>query len=176
MKDATAGLGSAAAWPVVARAQVRQRIPMIGYLDPGTTGTDLRLNALRQGLDQGGYVEGKNVEILFRYAEFRHDRLWSLAVDLVHHGVDVIVATEGAPALAAKQATATIPIVFETGLDPIAIGFVPRLDRPGGNMTGVSFLSDAYFAKGVELMHELVPEAGTFSYLKNPTQLVNQAV
>ena len=85
-----------------------------------------------------------------------------------------MVATGAAPALAAKEATATIPIVFATGLDPVAIGFVPRLNRPGSNLTGASFLSDAYFAKGIELMHELVPEAGTFSYLMNPTNPARQ--
>jgi putative ABC transport system substrate-binding protein len=88
----------------------------------------------------------------------------------------VIVATGGAPALAAKEATATIPIVFATGLDAVAIGFVLRLNRPGGNLTGASYLSDAYCAKGIELMHELVPEAGTFSYLMNPTNPVVNAI
>ena len=169
-------LGGAAAWPLAAGAQVRQRIPVIGYLSAGAAASDGRfLAAFREGLGQD-YVEGRNVEILFRYAEFQHDRLPSLVADLVRRGVAVIVATGGAPALAAKMATATIPIVFGPGLDAVAIGFVPRLNRPGGNLTGASYLSDAYFAKGIELMHELVPEAGTFSYLMNPTNPVNHAI
>src|SRR6516164_299045 len=174
-REFIAGLGGAAAWPLAAGAQVRQRIPVIGYLSAGAAASDGRaLTAFREGLDQGGYVEGRNVEILFRYAEFQHDRLPSLVADLVRRGVALIVATGGAPALAAKEATATIPIVFATGLDPVAIGFVPRLNRPGGNLTGASYLSDAYYAKGIELMHELVPEAGTFSYLMNPTNPTRQ--
>jgi putative ABC transport system substrate-binding protein len=175
-RDFIAGLG-AAAWPLVAGAQVRQRIPVIGYLSAGTAASDgSSLTALRQGLDQAGYVEGRNVEILFRYAEFQFDRLPSLAADLVRRGVAVIAADGGAPALSAKEATATIPIVFATGLDSVAIGFVPRLSRPGGNLTGVSYIADAYFAKGIELMHELVPEAGAFSYLMNPTNPINHAI
>jgi putative ABC transport system substrate-binding protein len=168
-REFIAALGGAAVWPLAAGAQVRQRLPVIGYLSAGSAASDRFLAAFREALDQGGYVEGRNVEILFRYAEFQHDRLPSLVADLVRRGVAVIVATGGAPALAAKEATATIPIVFATGLDAVAIGFVPRLNRPGGNLTGASYLSDAYFAKGIELMHELVPEAGTFSYLMNPT-------
>jgi putative tryptophan/tyrosine transport system substrate-binding protein len=109
-REFIAGLGSVVTLPLAARAQVRQRIPVIGYLDSGTAGTDRMLNAWRQGLDQGGYVEGKNVEILFSYAEFQNDRLRSLFADLVHRGVDVIVASGGASALTAKEATATIPM------------------------------------------------------------------
>jgi putative ABC transport system substrate-binding protein len=108
-REFIAGLGSAAAWPAVARAQ-QAAVPVIGYLGSRTAGTDRMLNAWRQGLDQGGYVEGKNVEILFSYAEFQQDRLRSLAADLVHRGVDVIVASGGASALTAKEATATIPM------------------------------------------------------------------
>src|SRR6516225_8980795 len=124
-REFIAALGGAAAWPLAAGAQVRQRIPVIGYLSAGTAASDRFLAAFRETLNQGGYVEGRNVEILFRYAEFQHDRLPSLVADLVRRGVALIVATGGAPALAAKEATATIPIVFATGLDPVAIGFVP---------------------------------------------------
>ena len=173
-REFIAALGGAAVWPLAAGAQVRQRLPVIGYLSAGSAASDRFLAAFRETLNQGGYVEGRNVEILFRYAEFQHDRLPSLVADLVRRGVAVIVATGGAPALAAKKATSTIPIVFATGLDAVAIGFVPRLNQPGGNLTGASYLSDAYFAKGIELMHELVPDAGTFSYLMNPTNPARQ--
>ena len=129
-REFIAGLGGAVAWPLAATAQVRQRIPVIGYLSAGAAASDGRfLAAFREGLDQEGYVEGRNVKILFRYAEFQHDRLPSLAADLIRRGVAVMVATGAAPALAAKEATGTIPIVFATGLDPVAIGFVPRLNR-----------------------------------------------
>jgi putative ABC transport system substrate-binding protein len=176
-REFIATLGGAAAWPLAALAQVRQRIPVIGYLSAGSAASEGRaLTAFREGLGQDGYVEGRNVEILFRYAEFQHDRLPTLTADLVRRGVAVIIATGGAPALAAKEATATIPIVFDTGLDPVAIGFVPRLNRPGRNLTGASYLSDPYFAKGIELMHELMPEAATFSYLMNPTNPVNHVI
>src|SRR6516162_7723916 len=172
-REFIAGLGgAAAAWPMVARAQ--RTVPVIGFLGAGASTVELA--SFRQGLKEGGYEEGRNVEILYRYAEYQHDRLPSLAADLVRLRVAVIVAGGGAPALAAKAATATIPIVFVTGLDPVAIGFVPRENRPGGNLTGASYLSDTYYAKGIELMHELAPEARAFSFLMNPTNPINRAV
>ena len=170
------GLGSAAVGPMVARAQ--RTVPLIVWFsaNAANAANNEVLASFRQGLKEGGYEEGRNVEILYRYAEYQHDRLPSLATDLVRLRVAVIVAGGGAPALGAKAATATIPIVFVTGLDPVAIGFVPRENRPGGNLTGASYLSDTYYAKGIELMHELAPEASAFSFLMNPTNPVNRAV
>jgi putative tryptophan/tyrosine transport system substrate-binding protein len=123
----------------------------------------------RGGLDEGGYSEKRNVEILFRYADERFDRLPMLASDLVLRRVAVIVASGTAPALAAKAATTMIPIVFETVNDPVAIGLVARFNRPGGNITGTSLMVEAYYAKGVELLHELLPHAGSIALLINPT-------
>jgi putative ABC transport system substrate-binding protein len=167
------GLGGAAVGPMVARAQ--RTVPLIVWLSANAaSAVNYVLASFRQGLKEGGYEEGRNVEILYRYAEYQHDRLPSLAADLVRLRVAVIVAAGGAPALAAK--TSTIPIVFVTGLDPIAMSFVPRENRPGGNLTGASYLSDTYYAKGIELMHELAPEASAFSFLMNPTNPLNRAV
>src|SRR5262249_40130356 len=132
-REFIAGLGSAAAWPVVARAQ--QSIPVIGYLSAGTSDGDTPwVTGLRRGLDEGGYAEGRNVEVLFRYADERVDRLAMLASDLVRRRVALIVASGTAPALAAKAATTMIPIVFETVNDPVATGLVARFNRPGGNI------------------------------------------
>jgi putative tryptophan/tyrosine transport system substrate-binding protein len=168
-RDFIAGLGgAAAAWPLSARAQ--QRMPVIGYLSVSAADADgLYMTALRQGLNEGGYVEGRNIEILFRYADFQFDRLPSLASDLVRRRVDVIVASGVAPALAAKASTATIPIVFETASDPVAYGLVASLNRPGGNLTGASLQAEAFYAKGVELLHELVRGATSVALLRNPT-------
>ena len=170
------GLGSAAVGPMVARAQ--RTVPLIVWLsaNAANAANNEVLAPFRQGLKEGGYEEGRNIEIQYRYAEYQHDRLPSLAADLVRLRVAVIVAAGGAPALAAKAATATIPIVFVTGLDPVAMSFVPRENRPGGNLTGASYLSDTYYAKGIELMHELAPEARAFSFLMNPTNPINRAV
>jgi putative ABC transport system substrate-binding protein len=161
-----AGLGSAAAaWPVVAHAQ-QPVVPVIGYLTAGTSDGDAPwVTGLRRGLDEGGFAEGRNVEILFRYADERVDRLPMLASDLVRRRVALIVASGTAPALAAKAATTMIPIVFETANDPVAIGLVARLNRPGSNITGTSLIGEAYYAKGVELLHELLPHAGSILYL-----------
>jgi putative ABC transport system substrate-binding protein len=145
-------------------------MPVIGYLSAAAAGGDEPLiTALRQGLKDGGYVDGQNVEVLFRYAENQFDRLPSLASDLVHRRVAVIVAAGSAPALAAKGATTAIPIVFEAVYDPVAIGLVASLGRPGGNITGASVLAEAYYAKGVELLHELLPQARSIALLANPT-------
>jgi putative ABC transport system substrate-binding protein len=143
------GLGSAAAWPVAVLAQQRV-MPVVGFLFPGTETTDSVLFAgFRQGLDEGGYVEGRNVEFLIRHADNQSDRILELAFDLVRRRAAVIVAIGGAAA-AAKAATTTIPIVFANGGDPVALGLVTSLNRPGGNMTGASRLNEAYFAKGFE--------------------------
>jgi putative ABC transport system substrate-binding protein len=145
-----AGLGGAAVWPVVARAQ-QAGVPVIGYLSASAVDLDApNVAAFRQGLSEGGYVEGRNVEIVLRYAEYQFDRLRVLASELVRHRVAVIVASGAAAALAAKAATATIPVVFECAFDPVANGLVASLSRPGGNMTGVALLSEAFYAKGLD--------------------------
>jgi putative ABC transport system substrate-binding protein len=158
--------------PIAARAQ-QSALPMIGYLSAATMGIDAPLvTGLRHGLDEGGYAEGRNVEILFRFADERFDRLPMLASDLVRRRVALIVAGGTAPALAAKTATTIIPIVFETVEDPVAIGLVARFNRPGGNITGTSLIVEAYHAKGVELLNELLPHASSIALLINPTNTV----
>src|SRR5262249_3718268 len=129
-----------------------------------------RVRAFRQGLDEAGYAEGRNAAIEFRWAEGQHGRLPALAAELVARPVDVIVAPGGAPAaLAAKSATTTIPFCFDVGADPIAIGLVGRLSRPGGNITGISSLSVEVTPKRLEFLQELLPTASVFGFLINPT-------
>ena len=158
------------AWPLAARAQ-QTAMPVIGYLGAESpTAFASRVRAFRQGLGETGYAEGRNVAIEFRWAEGQHKRLPALAADLVGRGVAVIVAPGGAPAaLAAKSATTTIPIVFEMGADPIAIGLVSSLSRPGGNLTGVTSLSVEVTPKRLEFLHEAIPTADMFAVLINPT-------
>jgi putative ABC transport system substrate-binding protein len=162
--------GAAAAWPLAARAQ-RPVIPMIGFL--GAESRDQfedRMRAFLKGLSETGYAEGQNVAIEFRWAEGRYDRLPELASDLVRRQVSVIVALGSAPAaLAAKVATGTIPIVFFTGGDPLQLGLVASLSRPGGNLTGVTSLNVEVGPKRVELMHQVVPTTPLMALLVNPT-------
>src|SRR6202048_4912469 len=162
--------GSAAAWPLAARAQQRAT-PVIGFLNPGSLETRRELiAAFYQGLAESGYVEGKNVAIEYRWAEGRNDRLPILAADLVQHRVAVIVAADGtAAAVAAKAATPTIPIVFMVGADPVELGFVESLARPGGNMTGVSALAVGTVAKRLQVMHELITVTEEIGFLRNLT-------
>jgi len=165
---------TAIAWPFGVCAQ--QPIPMIGYLSGGSPESDnipARLTAFREGLNETGYAEGQNVAIEYRWAESHYDRLPALAADLVRRQVTVIVAVAGAPtAFAAKAATTTIPIVFNQGIDPDQTGLVASLNRPGGNITGVTILTAELAAKRLDLLHELLPRAAVVALLVNPTNPV----
>jgi putative tryptophan/tyrosine transport system substrate-binding protein len=171
-REFIAGLGSAAAWPLSAHAQ-QLAMPLIGYLDPGSLETRREtVAAVHRGLAEIGYVEGRNLAVEYRWAEDRLDRLPALAADLVRRQVAVIIAMPTPAAVAAKAATKSIPIVFTTGADPVEIGLVASLNRPGGNLTGNSTLLTATVAKRLELLHQLVPTATPIAYLVNPTNPV----
>jgi putative ABC transport system substrate-binding protein len=163
--------GSAASWPLAADAQ--PTVPVIGYLSSGTpAGFAPLLAAFRNGLNEAGYVEGRNVTIEFRWSEGQDEQLPAFVADLVRNRVAVIVATGGsAPALAAKAATTTIPIVFTGGQDPVTLGLVESLSRPGGNATGVLNIAAVLTAKRLEFLRELVPTAGKIAVLVNPTRV-----
>ena len=162
--------GSAAAWPLAARAQ-QPAIPAVGVLSSLSSSyiTTIRMPPFLQGLKETGYIEGQNVAIEYRSAEGQYDRLPGLAADLVDHKVAVIFAAGGSdPAKAAKAATATIPIIFLSGADPIKAGIITNLSRPGGNVTGVSLLGSELEAKRLGLLHEIVPGAASIGVLVNP--------
>jgi len=164
--------GAAAAWPLAARAQ-GSAMPVVGYLGPGSAVSDaFRVTAFRQGLSEAGFVEGQNVTVDYRWAEEHYDRLPAMATDLVNRHVAVIVATSTPAALAAKAATTTVPIIFETAADPIKLGFVASLNRPGGNVTGVTQLGEEVLPKRLELLHELLPSARVMALLINPADPV----
>src|SRR5262249_5983301 len=160
--------GAAAAWPLVARAQ-QPALPVIGYLNFGSPEFDtLRLTGLRRGLSQTGYVEGRNLVIEYRWAGNQTDRLRALAADLVQLRVAAIVSPGLVGTLAAKAASTSIPIVFNVGADPVQLGLVASLNRPGGNLTGFNNFVSELGAKGLALLHELVPSAATIGFLENP--------
>jgi putative tryptophan/tyrosine transport system substrate-binding protein len=173
-REFISALGSAAAaWPLVARAQAT--MPVIGFLRSTSAADSTQfVAAFRQGLKEAGFVEGQNVAIEYRWAENQLDRLPALAVDLVRLPVAVIIVNAPA-AVAAKNATTTVPIVFVTGSDPVKDGLVASLNRPGGNVTGVSFLAGSLGTKRLELLRQLLPRATTIGVLVNPTSPETEA-
>jgi putative tryptophan/tyrosine transport system substrate-binding protein len=160
--------GTAVAWPLAARAQ-QSAMPVIGFLGVGASGPLRRqIAAFQEGLKEAGYVEGGNVTVDYRWAEGQFDRLPALAAELVRRQAAVLFTTSNDGVLAAKRATATIPIVFGTGTDPVTQGFVASLNRPGGNMTGIYFFTSGLEAKRLGLLHEMVPNTTTIAVLINP--------
>jgi len=168
-REFIAAAGSAALWPLVAKAAQQSAMPVVGFLGPGTPeSTSSELKGFGQGLSESGYIDGRNIRIEYQWAEGRNSRLSALAADLVHGQVAVIAVNGNAAALAAKATTATIPIVFQVGNDPVAAGLVASLARPGGNLTGVTTLSAEIAAKRLELLHELLPTISDIALLINP--------
>jgi ABC-type uncharacterized transport system substrate-binding protein len=169
-------LGGAASWPLAARAQ-QPAMPVVGFLRSTSANASIDLvAALRRGLAEAGYTEGQNIAIEYRWAEGHNDRLPALVADLVRRQCALIVAGGDAAAHAAKTATATVPIVFATGEDPVKVGLVSRLNRPGGNITGISFYNSADLeSKQLELLREVVPKAAVIGVLVNPTMAAAQS-
>jgi putative tryptophan/tyrosine transport system substrate-binding protein len=164
-----AALGGAAAWPLAARAQ-QPAMPVIGFLrDATAAGSGFLVIGLRKGLAESGFVEGHNLTIDYAWTEGRSVRLPTLAAELVGRHVPVIVSSAISATIAAKAATSTIPVVFAVNNDPVAFGLVASLNRPGGNLTGVSYLSSALGAKRLGLMHEILPKVTDFAVLAHPT-------
>jgi putative ABC transport system substrate-binding protein len=168
-------LGGAAAWPVAVRAQ-QPAMPVIGLLDPRSPDAMAdRLRVFRLGLKDAGYVEGENVTIIYRFAEDQYDRLPELAAELVRRQVTVIAASATQAAIAAKPATTKIPIAFVANQDPVGLGLVASLARPGGNLTGINLLSGELTAKRLDLLRELLPRAARVAVLVNPADATNTA-
>jgi putative tryptophan/tyrosine transport system substrate-binding protein len=163
-----AGLGGAAAWPLAARAQ-QPAMPVVGFVDGRSAETSVRqAAAFRKGLNETGYVEGQNLMVEYHWLEGQYNRLPALMADLVRRRVAVIAALSNPTALAAKAATTTIPIVFGVGQDPVRMGLVASLARPGGNATGINFFNQEAVAKRLGLLHDLVPKAVRIAVLVNP--------
>jgi putative ABC transport system substrate-binding protein len=163
------GLGSAATWPVVARAQ-QAAVPVVGYLSSGAPQSNARyVAAVREGLSESGFIEGRNVAVEYSFANSVNDRLPELAADLVRRRVTVILASTLRAALAAKAATATIPIVFRTGADPVQYGLVASFNEPGGNVTGINDIGLDLGPKRLGLLRDLLPTASRFAMLVDPT-------
>jgi putative ABC transport system substrate-binding protein len=162
-------VGGVAAWPIAARAQ-QPTMPVIGFLSGRAAGDSPQLlDAIREGLKDTGFVEGRNVAIEYRFAAYRSERLPALAADLVHRQVAVIVAGGTSASVAVKATTSTIPIVFEMGADPVRAGLVTSLNRPGGNVTGVTNLNVEIAPKRLQFLNELIPTSKTLALLVNPT-------
>jgi putative ABC transport system substrate-binding protein len=175
-REFIAGIAGAAAWPIAARAQL-PGVPVIGFLNQEAAElTANNVTGFRKGLSETGFVENRNVTIEYRWAEGRYEQLPQLAAELVNRNVAVIASAFFPATLAAKAATSTIPIVFITGVDPVAAGLVASLARPGGNLTGLSNFNTRLIAKRFELLHQIVPRADTIAVLVNPNSPATQTI